>query len=302
LLELFESDGFLVDEFFANDIINIGYGADEFVVGGLTECDEVAFEFLDGVGGAEFIVVGEIDGLLVDDVDLADELVFAADWYQDADGVGSEFFLNFAEDVVEVGTGTVHLVDEHDPRDVVFCRLPPNGFGLWLDAGDSAENDDATIENSEGTLNFSSEVNVARSIDDIDALFLTGEKLGHPLFLVLPPLGGDGGGGDGDSTLTLLLHPIGGRATIVDFADFVNHACIKQDSLGERCLTRVNVRSDPDISGALEHVLAVWTIRIHRKKLLERWVVIRNGSERRRGWLVPSCAHRRVCERHCLGC
>jgi hypothetical protein len=26
------------------------------------------------------------------------------------------------------------------------------------------------------------------------------------------------------------------------------------------------VRGDPDISGALEHILAVWTVRIHGRK------------------------------------
>ena len=206
------------------------------------------------------------------------------------------------EDAVEIRAGPVHLVDEHDPRNVVFRSLPPDGFGLRLNTGDTAENNDATIQHAEGPLDFSSEVNVSRRIDDVDAVLLSREKLGHPGLLMLPPLSGDGGGGNRDSTLALLLHPVGRRATIVDFADFVNHPCIEQDPLGERRLARVNVRGDPDISGALEHVLAVWTIRIHGRNLLERVSGIRNGSERRRGWLAPSCARRRVCGRHCLGC
>ena len=68
---------------------------------------------------------------------------------------------------------------------------------------------------------------MARCVDDVDAVFLTGKKLGHSQFLVLPPLGGDGGGGDGDTAFALLFHPVGRRATIVDFADFVNHSSVK---------------------------------------------------------------------------
>jgi hypothetical protein len=67
-----------------------------------------------------------------------------------------------------------------------------------------------------------------------------------------------------------LLHPVGRSATIVDFADFVNHPCIEKYPFSERRLTRINVRSDPDISGALEHILTVWTIWIHGQKLLGR--------------------------------
>jgi hypothetical protein len=49
----------------------------------------------------------------------------------------------------------------------------------------------------------------------------------------------------------------------VDLTDFVDHAGVKQNPLREGRLARIDVRSDPDIPGALEHMLAVWTIRIH---------------------------------------
>jgi hypothetical protein len=104
---------------------------------------------------------------------------------------------------------------------------------------------------------------VSGSIYDIDPIFLAREELGHSRLLVLPPLSRDGSGSDRNSTFALLLHPVRRCAAIVDFADFVNHPSVEENPLGERCLTRINVRSDPDISGTLEHVLAVWTVRVH---------------------------------------
>ena len=89
-----------------------------------------------------------------------------------AHGVGAELLLHFVDDVVEVRAGAVHLVDEHDPRDVVFGGLAPDGFGLRLDAGDAAEDDDRTIQHAKGALHFGGEVHVAGSVDDVDPLLL----------------------------------------------------------------------------------------------------------------------------------
>ena len=145
MLEFFESDRLLVEEFLADLFVDIRDGVDEFVVGLFAKRDEVAFEFFNRVSRAVFVVVRKIDRLLIDHIDLTDELIFATDRNEDADGVGSEFFLHLAEDVVEVGAGAVHLVDEHDARHVVLGRLAPDGFGLRLDTGDSAEDHDCAV-------------------------------------------------------------------------------------------------------------------------------------------------------------
>ena len=89
LLELFESDRLLVEEFFAHGFIDVGDGVDEFVVSLFAEIDQIAFKFLHRVGGAELVVVGVVDRLLVHHVDLADQLVFGTDRDQDAHGVGA---------------------------------------------------------------------------------------------------------------------------------------------------------------------------------------------------------------------
>src|SRR5690606_25708569 len=138
-----------------------------------------------------------------------------------------------------------------------------DGFGLGLNTGDPAENDDGSIEHPERALHLGGEVDVAGGVDDVDAVLETGEELGDAFLLMLPPLGGDCGGGDGDAAFAFLLHPVGGGGTVVHLTDFVDHARVKKDPLREGRLARVNVRGDPDIPGALEHVLTVWTVRIH---------------------------------------
>src|SRR5690606_31747921 len=97
------------------------------------------------------------------------------------------------------------------------------------------------VEYSKGPLNLDREVNVAGGVDDVD-------------YVVVPDAGG-GGGGDGDAPLLLLLHPVHGAGTLVDFTDLVVTPGVIEDSLGKRCLARVNVSHDPDIPGTAERHL-----------------------------------------------
>jgi hypothetical protein len=75
---------------------------------------------------------------------------------------------------------------------------------------------------------------VAGGIDDID------------LFLV--PKTGRVRRRDGDPALLFLFHPVHGRVTIIHASHFMDDTSIKQDALGRRRLTRVDMRDDPNIS------------------------------------------------------
>ena len=66
----------------------------------------------------------------------------------------------------------VVLVDEGDAGDVEVAGLAPHGLGLGLNAGDGVEHGDGTVENAQGALDLSGEVNVARGVDDLDAVGL----------------------------------------------------------------------------------------------------------------------------------
>ena len=139
---------------------------------------------------------------------------------------------------VVLGADPVHLVDERDARHVVAVSLAPDGLALRLDAGDGVEHGDGTVEHAQAALHLDGEVDVARGVDDVDAM-------------VTPEAGG-GGGGDGDSPLLLLLHPVHRGGALVDLADLVVDAGIEKDALGRGGFARVDMRHDPDVSGGAQ--------------------------------------------------
>jgi len=74
--------------------------------------------------------------------------------------------------------------DEANARHAVLVGLAPDGFRLGLDAGDRVEHGDRAVEHAQRALDFSGEVDVARRVDDVDA--------------VIAPEAGRRGGRDGD--------------------------------------------------------------------------------------------------------
>ena len=116
--------------------------------------------------------------------------------------------------------------------------LAPNGFGLWLYAGDAVEDDDRAVEDPERTLHLNREVHVPGRIDDVDDVIL--------------PSAGRGGGGNGDAALLFLLHPVHGCGALVDLTDLMDLLGVEEDALGDRGLTSVNVRNDADVSRSQE--------------------------------------------------
>src|SRR3546814_4963320 len=57
-----------------------------------------------------------------------------------------------------------------------------------------------------------------------------------------------------DLTLLLLLHPVHGGIAVMDFADLIRPARIKQDALGRRRLTGINVGHDADVAIHIERM------------------------------------------------
>jgi hypothetical protein len=71
---------------------------------------------------------------------------------------------------VEIGAGAVHLVDEAHAGHLVFVGLAPHGLGLWLYTRDAVEDRDRAVEHAEAALDLDGEVDVARRVDDVDAM------------------------------------------------------------------------------------------------------------------------------------
>ena len=150
---------------------------------------------------------------------------------------------------------TVALVDECNARDPVLVGLAPHGLRLRLHPAHRAKNRHRTIEHAQAALDLDGEIDVARRIDDVDAVFA--------------PEAGRGGGGDADAALLLLLHPIHHRGAFMDFAHGPRHAGIEQDALGGRGFPRIDMRHDPDVPGMIygdlpSHDLFIFRAQVDR--------------------------------------
>ena len=190
-----------------------------------------------------------VDGLHLDQVDHALELVLGADGDDHGYGVGTQAGLHLVIDLEEVRAGTVHLVHEGQTGHVILVGLTPDGFGLRLNTTHGAVHHAGAVEHAHGTFHFDGEVDVSRGVDDVDAMFGIGKV--HAL-----PEGGHSGGGDGDATLLLLFHPVRGGRAIMHFTQLVVHAGVEQDALGGRGFSCIDVGRNTNIPVALDGGLA----------------------------------------------
>ncbi len=187
----------------------------------------------------DFSVVGVIDQRLPgNQVHDSFEFVLGSDRQGKGNGSRPQLVLDLLEACEKICPHPVHLVHIDDLRNFEFVRLSPNRFGLGLNFSHGIEGGHTTVEHTQGTLNFNREVDVARSVDEIQLINLV---------VVMPECRG-GGGGDGDPPLLLLNHPVHGSATVVNLSDFVDLARIIQDPFRRCCLTGINVRDDTDVS------------------------------------------------------
>ncbi len=135
---------------------------------------------------------------------------------------------------------------------------------MRLHAGDAVENCDRAIEHTQRTFHFGREINVARSVDDVDPLLDSFENFVNAFLFALRPTARGRGGSNRNSALALLLHPIRDGGAFMHLAHLVDHSGIKQNALGDRRLAGVNVRGNSDVPRSLERELAVRRVRARR--------------------------------------
>ena len=191
------------------------------------------------------LVVLALDGLAapgegthLDQVDDADEVGLGADRDLEHERDRAEAALDHLDTAVELRAGAVELVDEAHPRHAVPVGLTPDGLGLRLDACDTVEDGDGTVEDAQRALHLDREVDVARGVDDVDG--------------VVFPRAGRGGGRDRDAALLLLLHPVHRGRALVDLTDLVVDAGVEEDPLGRRRLAGIDVSHDADVADSAE--------------------------------------------------
>ena len=181
------------------------------------------------------------DRLHLEKVNHAGKGVFSADRNNDGHRMRLEALLHLVVDLEEVGAGTVHLVDERETGHMVLVRLTPHRFGLRLDAAHGAIHHAGAVEDAHRTFHFNREVDVARGVDDVQAIRF-------PLHLHAAPEAGRGSGRNGDAAFLFLLHPVHRRSAVMHFADLVVDARVEQDTFSRGGLARVNVGRNTDIA------------------------------------------------------
>ena len=183
------------------------------------------------------IIVEDIR-LHLNEIDNAAECILLANRQLDGNCIALEAFVHHLQDIVEIGTHHVHLVDVNKTRDMIFISLSPYSFGLRLHAALGAQNCHGAVEHAQRALDFHRKVHVTRSINDIDPDAL--------------PVTGGSSGGDGNTALLLLLHPVHGGSSVVGLAESVIDTGVKQDTLGCRRLACIDVSHDANISRILK--------------------------------------------------
>ena len=113
--------------------------------------------------------------------------------------------------------------------------LTPNRLGLGLHSGNPAKHADGSVQDAQRSLDLCSEVHVAGSVDQAEA--------------VIAPDAGRGSRCDRDAPFALFLQVVHGGGALVDLAHLVAPAGDVQDALGDRRLARIDVRDDPNVPG-----------------------------------------------------
>ena len=170
------------------------------------------------------------------------EVCFSTYGELDRNCVTLQALLHHVDNIIEISSHNVHLIDIDHSRNLVLVRLSPDSFGLRLNAALCAKNGNRTVQNTQRTLNLNGEVHVTGSVDDVDSVVL--------------PEAGSRSGGDCYTSLLLLLHPVHCRGTIVSLAYFMSFSRIEQDTLSCCCFSGVNMRHNTNVSGHFKRNLS----------------------------------------------
>ena len=114
----------------------------------------------------------EVHSLHRDQVNDTFEAALAPDRNLQRYCVGTQLASKLLDDSFRIRTGSVHLVDERNPRNTVTFHLSVNGQRLTLHATDSTKHKNRTVENSQTAFHFNGEVDVSRSIDNVNPMLV----------------------------------------------------------------------------------------------------------------------------------
>ena len=219
LLEIGHARNIAVEILLEQLLVFLDRHFDELRTRGFRGLAHVSGDFGQFIIGAEILFLPD-ERLHRDKIDDAFERRLAANRKLDYKRPRAETIDHHLDAACEIRTRSVHLIDEAYAGYAIAVRLTPNSFRLRLHTGDRIEHRNRAIEDAQRAFHFDGEIDVARRIDDVDAVVL--------------PEAGRGGGRDRDAALLLLLHEVHGGGAVVHFADLMRTAGIIEDALGRR--------------------------------------------------------------------
>ena len=123
-----------------------------------------------------------------------------------------------------------------------MVSLSPDRLGLRLNAALGTKDRHAAIEHAQAALDLNGEVDVARGVDDIDAVAL--------------PEASSRSARDRDAALLLLRHPVHGGGAFMGLTELVVDARVEQNAFRRGRLTGVDVRHDANVSCVFKGILS----------------------------------------------
>jgi hypothetical protein len=131
------------------------------------------------------------------------------------------------------GAGAVDLVHEDQRRNPQPLQGAHQDAGLRLDALHGRDDEHRPVQHAQHPLDLGDEVRVAGRVDQVDRDVVDRER--------------DDGGLDRDAPLPFEREGVGLRRALVDAPDLVDDAGGVEQPLGERRLTGVYMRQDPQV-------------------------------------------------------
>ena len=168
-----------------------------------------------------------------------------------------EQLIHLVEHFIGASVVTIDLVDDHDGRQVARQGFLQHVAGLRERALGGIDEQHHTVNHGESSLDLTTEVGVARRVDQVDL---------HTF-----PLHRRGLGENGDATLTLLVVRV--HHAVDDCLVGGKGACGAQKRVNKRGLAMVDVRDQSDIAKGV-HVLSGGVGRCTMQRLVEFVLVV----------------------------
>mmetsp|Transcript_68574 Transcript_68574/g.163643 ORF Transcript_68574/g.163643 Transcript_68574/m.163643 type:complete len:345 (-) Transcript_68574:177-1211(-) len=229
VFQLLDSRLLLHQELVADDVVDVRQNLDQKCPLLLAELEHFRGDFI--LNNLLALLADVVRRLHRHQVHHTFKRVLSADVDLHGRGVQEQLILQLLDDPPGIRTRPVHLVDERQARNTVPLHLAVNGVGLALHPAHRAQHQHRTIQHAQRSFHLDGEVNVPRSIDNVDVIVLPSREGRRRL--------------DRDALFSLEFHAVHLRTHAVltaHLVDLEDAASVEEDTLRERGLARVDVR------------------------------------------------------------